>query len=88
MPLRLPSTPLVITSASILTSLASTMRSLNLPSSISIMWPGCTAWKISGCGRCTRPKPPTDSRRTKLSMSPSVSLSAPDSNLPMRSFGP
>ena len=88
MPLRLPSNPLVITSASILTSLASTTRSLSLPSSSKSVWPGLTAWKISGCGRCTRPKPPIASRRTKLSMSPSVSLMAPESNLPMRSLGP
>ena len=88
MPLRLPSVPLVSTSASMRTSLASTTRKRNLPSSSRRAWPGCTAWKISGCGRCTRPSPPTDSRRTKLTMSPSVRRMAPDSNLPMRSFGP
>ena len=88
MPLRLPSRPLVCTSASMRTSLASTMRSLSLPSSSNMVWPGSTAWKISGWGRCTRPSPPTDSRRTKLTVSPSVNLIEPDSNLPMRSLGP
>ncbi len=48
MPLRLPSNPLVITSASILTSLASTTRSLSLPSSSRSVWPGLTACEDLG----------------------------------------
>ena len=40
MPLRLPSVPLVSTSASMRTSLASTTRKRNLPSSSRRVWPG------------------------------------------------
>ncbi len=62
--------------------------SRNLPSSISSAWPGRSAARISGCGRCTRVASPAAGSESSTKLSPFLSCTPPSAKAPTRSFGP
>ena len=86
-PLRLLSGPPTSTAVVKLSSPMLFTRRTSLPSSISRRAPGCSAAKISGCGRPTRDALPISDERSKTKLSPAASTT-PSSTGPTRCFGP
>ena len=87
-PLRSDSFP--PTSTRVTMRLGSTSVATNriFPSSRRSVWPGSTAAKISGCGKCTRAASPGARSVSSVKVSPLARAAGFSAKLPTRSFGP
>ena len=87
-PLRAESLPPTSTRVTARFGEVSTAVSRTLPSSSSSVWPGSSAARISGCGRCTRVSSPGALSSSSTKVAPFLSITASPLNVPTRSFGP
>ena len=88
-PLRAESLPPTSTRVTARLRDVSVAFSRTLPSSSSSVWPGSSAARISGCGRCTRCSSPGALSSSRTNSAPFLSITPLSLwNAPTRSFGP
>ena len=87
-PFLLETRPATSTTVAARPGSASATRSITLPSSMRMRWPGASELRISGCGNCTRAASPGAGSLSSTKASPLCRSAPPSANRPSLSFGP